>query len=73
MFNQCPHPTTTTRRIPLEMWDSPDKPGNRVPDALLHTCTVCGASFYLPEVFLKIGYPVPPPTEQPVVQSDSQD
>lgn len=69
--NRCPHPTTTTRRIPMEIWDTSSKPGNRIPEALWHTCTLCGASFYLQEVFHKIGYPVPPPEKEPLIYFDA--
>ena len=66
--NRCPHPITKVRTVPLETYPSPESPGNRLPTAAWHTCTRCGASFYLDETFVQAGSPVPAPSATPAVQ-----
>ena len=64
-MNLCTHPTTTTRIVPIEIPRQDDAAQvSSIPDAVLHTCTVCEASFYLSEVWKKTPVPVQPPKIQ---------
>ena len=67
--NRCPHPTTTTRTVPVKRFVSPDSPRNRVPSAVWHTCTHCEASFYTEETWAQMGDPVPAPTAAPAQEN----
>ena len=59
-MNLCPHLTTTTRNVPIELWSMDDQPVRRVAVAPMQTCLLCGASFYLEGVLEQPGTPVVP-------------
>lgn len=43
----CHHVETTTRKVPIEVWDIDDETrGYRIAEAMLHTCVTCKAVFY---------------------------
>ena len=60
MTNRCSHPLTTSRPVPIE-WHDADGTGTRIPEAVLHTCVNCRASFYQEEAWGRAQIPVVPP------------
>ena len=68
----CPHLTTTSRNVPIELWGLEDgEVARRIPVVPFFTCLACGASFYADGAWGMGSVPIAPPAPVPQESYDS--